>query len=107
MPDRTSVLLEGRTVTLRAGKYEVAGIGDYRVPVYFLDTDLPDNSERDRSITHFLYGGDQQYRLLQEAILGIGGGRMLRALGYDRLERFIMNESPSGLLTLEHVELVI
>jgi len=43
MPDRTSVLLEGRTVTLRAWKYEVHGAGGYNVPVYFLDTDLPDN----------------------------------------------------------------
>ena len=104
MPDRTSVLLEGRTVTLRAWKYEVHGAGGYNVPVYFLDTDLPDNSEKDRTITHFLYGGDQQYRLLQEAILGIGGVRMLRALGYDRLERFHMNEGHSGLLTLELLE---
>jgi starch phosphorylase len=104
MPDRTSVLLESRVVTLRAWKYEVHGAGGYNVPVYFLDTDLPDNSEKDRTITHFLYGGDQQYRLLQEAILGIGGVRMLRALGYDRLERFHMNEGHSGLLTLELLE---
>jgi starch phosphorylase len=104
MPDRTSVLLEGRTVTLRAWKYEVHGAGGYNVPVYFLDTDLPDNSEKDRTITHFLYGGDQEYRLRQEAILGIGGVRMLRALGYDRIERFHMNEGHSGLLTLELLE---
>ena len=104
MPDRATVLLEGRTVTLRAWKYEVHGASGYNVPVYFLDTDLPDNSEKDRSITNFLYGGDQSYRLLQEAILGIGGVRMVRALGYDRIERFHMNEGHSGLLTLELLE---
>lgn len=101
MPERTTVALEGRSITLRAWKHEVTGIGGYKVPVYFLDTDLSDNSERDRSITHFLYGGDQHYRLVQEAVLGMGGVRMLRALGYDRLERFHMNEGHSSLLTLE------
>ena len=49
------------------------------MPVYFLDSDLPENSEWDRTLTHYLYGGDHHYRLCQEVILGIGGVRMLRA----------------------------
>jgi len=69
--------------------------------VYFLDTDLPDNSEWDRTLTHFLYGGDQRYRLCQEVVLGIGGVRMLRALGYGSVARFHMNEGHASLLTLE------
>lgn len=101
MPQRTSVSIEGRTVFLRSWKYEVSGIGGYKVPVYFLDADLPENSEWDRTLTHFLYGGDQHYRLCQELILGIGGVRMLRALGYDQIERFHMNEGHASLLTLE------
>ena len=72
LPQRAAVIIEGRTVQLRAWKYEVTGIGGFKVPVYFLDADLPDNSKWDRTITHFLYGGDQHYRLCQEAILGIG-----------------------------------
>jgi starch phosphorylase len=71
------------------------------VPVYFLDVNLPENSEWDRTLTDFLYGGDQHYRFCQEVILGIGGVRMLRALGYDRIERFHMNEGHASLLTLE------
>ncbi len=101
MPQRASVAIEGRTVTLRAWRYEVVGNSQFRVPVYFLDTDLPENSPSDRSLTHFLYGGDQRYRLCQEIVLGIGGIRMLRALGYEELSRFHMNEGHSGLLTLE------
>ncbi|HWP47596.1 MAG TPA: alpha-glucan family phosphorylase [Candidatus Limnocylindrales bacterium] len=101
MPQRTSVTLEGRTVQLRSWRYEVNGIGGFKVPVYFLDTDLPENSEWDRTLTHFLYGGDQHYRLCQEVILGIGGVRMLRALGYKNIERFHMNEGHASLLTLE------
>jgi len=101
MPQRTSVSIEGRTVFLRSWKYEVSGIGGYKVPVYFLDADLRENSDWDRTLTHYLYGGDQHYRLCQELILGIGGVRMLRALGYDQIERFHMNEGHASLLTLE------
>jgi len=71
------------------------------VPVYLLDSDLPENEEQDRRLTDVLYGGDQCYRLAQEVVLGIGGVRMLRALGYDHIERFHMNEGHSSLLTLE------
>jgi len=98
---RASVTLEGRTVAVRAWKYEVTGFGGFSVPVYFLDTDLPENSEQDRTLSHFLYGGDSRYRFCQEVILGIGGVKMLRALGYDNIERFHMNEGHASLLTLE------
>lgn len=101
MSNRVSVNLDGRNVLIRCWKYEVTGIGDFEVPVYFLDTDVPENSEWDRTLTHFLYGGDQRYRLCQGVILGIGGVRILRALGYEDIERFHMNEGHSSLLTLE------
>lgn len=101
MPQRASVVIEGRTVQIRPWRYEVEGVGGFKVPVYFLDVNLSENSEWDRTLTDFLYGGDQYYRLCQEVILGIGGVRMLRALGYDRIERFHMNEGHSSLRTLE------
>ena len=101
LPQRTSVTIEGRSVSLRAWKYEVAGPGDTSVPVYFLDSDLPENSEWDRTLTRYLYGGDRHYRLCQEVMLGIGGVRMLRALGHQEVSRYHMNEGHSSLLTLE------
>lgn len=100
-PQRVSVQLEGRTVQIRAWKYEVKGVGGYVVPVFLLDTDLPDNGEWDRTLTHRLYGGDSHYRLCQEVVLGIGGVRMLRALGFRDLRRFHMNEGHASLLTVE------
>jgi glycogen phosphorylase len=51
------------------------------VPVYFLDTDVPENSECDHGLTRSLYGGDWSMRLCQEVVLGVGGVQMLRALG--------------------------
>jgi len=101
MSVRASLELEGRTVWLRSWKYQVQGVGGYSVPVYLLDTHLPENGEWDRTLTNVLYGGDAHYRLCQEIVLGIGGVRMLRALGYEQVERFHMNEGHSSLLTLE------
>ena len=101
MPPRVTVKLEGRPVQVRAWKYEVKGIGGFTVPVYLLDCDLPENTEWDRKLTHYLYGGDSWYRLCQETVLGIGGVRMLRALGYKNLNRFHMNEGHASLLTIE------
>jgi starch phosphorylase len=101
MPQRTSVQIEGRTVEIRCWEYEVLGGGGGKVPVYLLDTDTPHNAEGDRRLTDHLYGGDPYYRLCQEVVLGIGGVRMLRALGYGDIDRFHMNEGHSSLLTLE------
>ena len=101
MPARASVAIENRTVHLRAWRYEVVGISGFQVPVYLLDSNLPENSAWDRSLTDFLYGGDLRYRLCQEVLLGIGGVRMLRSLGYESIQRFHMNEGHASLLTLE------
>ena len=101
LPRRVTVTLEGRTVLLRAWKFEMKGVGGFAVPVFLLDADLPENAAWDRTLTHFLYGGDAFYRICQEVILGIGGVRMLRALGFQHLTRFHMNEGHAALLTLE------
>jgi starch phosphorylase len=101
MEPRCTVEIEGRTVSLRAWKYEVNGVNGYRVPVYLLDAALEENSEQDRSLTDHLYGGDERYRLCQEIILGIGGVKMLRTLGYREIKRYHMNEGHAALLTLE------
>jgi glycogen phosphorylase len=100
MRPRVSVTLEGRELMIRAWKYKAYGPEDFYVPVYLLDVDLPENSEWDRTLTNYLYGGDSHYRLCQEVILGIGGVRMLRALGYSDIDRFHMNEGHASLLTV-------
>src|SRR6266404_1926301 len=100
-PQRVTVPLENRRVELRAWRYDARGVRGFDVPIYFLDADLPSNAERDRNLTGSLYGGDPYYRLCQEVLLGIGGVRMLRALGYTDLARYHMNEGHAALLTLE------
>jgi starch phosphorylase len=101
LSERATVEVEGAPVTVRAWKYNARGRDGHVVPVYLLDTDLPENGAYHRTLTDSLYGGDERYRLCQETVLGIGGVRMLRALGYRDIERFHMNEGHSALLTLE------
>jgi starch phosphorylase len=100
LPTRASVTVEGRTVYLRAWQYEVKAAEGSTVPVYLLDTDVPENAAWDRTLTHHLYGGDAHYRLCQEVVLGIGGVRMLRAPGHNTIARFHLNEGHAALLTL-------
>ena len=96
-----TVTIEDRSVRLLAWMYEAKGPDGFVVPVFFLDADLPDNAEGDRTLTHYLYGGDSYYRFCQEVILGVGGVRMLHALGHNSIEKYHMNEGHASLLTLE------
>ena len=101
MGPRVNVKIEGRMVLIRAYRYEATGVDGFIVPIYFLDTELPQNTEWDRTLTDHLYGGDLKYRLCQEIVLGMGGVKMVRAIGHDKVQRFHMNEGHASLLTLE------
>jgi glycogen phosphorylase len=101
---RVPVEIEGRQVTIRAWKYTITGVNGDVIPVYLLDTNLPENSEYDRSLTDMLYGGDQRYRLAQEIVLGFGGFRLLEKLYSGQLETYHMNEGHSALLSLGLLE---
>ena len=91
LPKRATVTIEGRPFICVPGGATQRCQGGL-VPVYLLDNDLPENSDWDRTMTDSLYGGDSYYRLCQEVIPGIGGVRMLRALGHQSIARFHMNE---------------
>jgi starch phosphorylase len=95
---RITLEIEGRPVQIRAWQYQVKGVFGFDVPVFLLDTDVPENSASDRKLTNDLYGGDRGYRLCQEAVLGLGGVKMLRALGYEQIVRFHLNEGHAALL---------
>jgi starch phosphorylase len=102
-PARVTVSVEDRTVTLRAWRYDLTGRYGHVVPIYLLDSDLDGNSGWDRGLTDHLYGGDTNYRLQQEIVLGMGGVRMANALGH-RINVYHMNEGHAALLTLALLE---
>ena len=87
----------GRTVTARIWKCEVG-----RTDLYLLDTDHDLNLAEDRSITHYLYGGDWENRLKQEILLGIGGIRALKALGIKQ-DVFHCNEGHAAFIGIERI----
>ena len=99
-PKTVEVTIEKRIVKVQAWVYEHKSTIGGQVPIIFLDTDVDGNASEDRKITDHLYGGDDRNRLKQELVLGIGGTRMLEALGY-RISKYHMNEGHSALLTLE------
>src|ERR1700680_3903704 len=87
-----TVRIEDRDVHVRAWRYSVHGLSGFIVPVYLLDTDWPENSDYDRTLTDSLYGGDQHYRICQEVLLGIGGITLLRHLNISQIGSYHMNE---------------
>lgn len=97
---KVAVPLERRLVWVSAWLYVLESHMGSRQPVLLLDTDLAENAPQDRLITHQLYGGDEAYRLKQEIVLGIGGVRLLRALGF-KIRQYHMNEGHSALLGVE------
>ncbi len=100
-PVIVKVQLPGRELALRVWHIQVG-----RVPLYLLDANIPENSPADRAITSQLYGGDLHNRIQQEIVLGIGGIRVLRALG--RMPTVChMNEGHAAFTGLERIRLLI
>ena len=104
LPARVVVKIEGRAVVVGVWRSLLRGVSGHVVPVYFLDTFLPENGQWDQAITDQLYGGDDHLRLCQEAVLGLGGVPMLRVLGHRGICVFHMNEGHSALLALAALE---
>ena len=100
LPQKAKVQIEGRDVYIQTWLYTVVSPTGGKVPILFLDTDLPDNDPRDRGITDSLYGGDSTYRIKQEIVLGMGGVRMLHALEFH-IKKYHMNEGHASFLALE------
>jgi glycogen phosphorylase len=101
---QVAITIEGREVKLQAWRYDIHGLSGHQVPVYFLDTALPENSPWDQTLTDHLYGGDSHYRLGQEVVLGMGGLAILSVLGLRERVIYHMNEGHSALLALSLLE---
>jgi len=94
---KIDVPFPGRNVIAQIWKAEVG-----RVPLYLLDTNIPENTPEDQAITRQLYGGDREMRLMQEILLGIGGIKALKALGVKPSACHI-NEGHAAFLNIERI----
>lgn len=101
LPNRVNITMNGRHVAVAVWSYVIIGKGGHPLPIFFLDTDIPENCPEDRVLTAELYGGDNKYRLCQELILGIAGLRMLRDMGFRNIKTFHLNEGHAGFISLE------
>lgn len=104
-PDGSPLITEVRVGPLEA-RVKVWRCRVGRIPLYLLDTNLSDNSPRDRDITDQLYGGDHETRIRQEIILGIGGLKVLHGMGIRPLVCH-MNEGHAAFLTLERIRFLV
>lgn len=98
---KIKIALPGRQVMAKAWLLNVG-----RIPLYLLDTDIKENTEEDRCITSKLYGGDNEYRLKQEILLGIGGVRLIHQLGL-KPKVFHLNEGHSAFSALERIRVLM
>jgi alpha-glucan phosphorylase-like protein len=98
---RIPIALPGRVVLAKAWRLQVG-----RVSLFLLDTDTAPNSEEDRKITAQLYGGDNEHRLKQEMILGLGGIRLIEEMGYEPAV-YHSNEGHSAFIGLERIRHLI
>ena len=96
--------LRERDVWIQAYQFDYMGQGGKVLPIYFLDTDFEDNFTDDRNISLRLYSGNKDHRILQEAILGFGGTKLLEHLGHDNIETYHMNEGHCSFLVLNLLE---
>jgi alpha-glucan phosphorylase-like protein len=95
---KVSIELQNRTIYAKVWELKVG-----RISLYLLDTDLNENAWEDRSLTHQLYGGNNEHRLRQEILLGIGGMRALKALGVQS-DIYHCNEGHAAFLNLERLK---
>lgn len=98
---RVYIAFPGRTLHAKVWKIDVG-----RIPLYLLDTDVPENSSADRFITHQLYGGDWENRFKQEFLLGIGGIRLLDTLGIQP-SVYHLNEGHAAFAGLERLRKLV
>ena len=97
-PCITAVPLGSRTVLIKAWRIRVG-----RVKLYLLDTDLEENAPWDRELSARLYGGDRETRVQQEIVLGIGGVRVLRAMGSDPAV-YHLNEGHAAFVVVQRIK---
>ena len=96
--------LRARDVWIQVYRFDYVGHGGHAVPIYFLDTDVEENIKDDRIISQRLYSGNKDHRILQEAILGFGGTKLLDELGQNDIQKYHMNEGHCSFLVLHLLE---
>lgn len=98
--------IESRSIKVQIWKYDIAAATGHLVPIYFLDTNLPENNSEDQAICYNLYSKYEHTRLKQEILLGVGAVKALQALGYGLMDKYHLNES-HATFTIPYLQLLL
>ncbi len=98
---QVTVNINDEEILVGVWKYIIKGQQGFSIPIYLLDTDLSENSRQIRDLSGQLYGGNLEYRLQQEIVLGRAGVKMVKALGYHNIKKFHLNEGHGALAAIE------
>ena len=101
LPVKFTLPLRKRDVWIQVYEYRHVGLTGHEIPIYFLDTNLEENFTDDQIITMRLYSGDKDHRILQEAILGFGGIKLLDELQYNDIETYHINEGHASFIIMQ------
>lgn len=101
LPIKFTLPLRKRDVLIQVYEYRYVGLTGHEIPIYFLDTNVEENFYDDQIITMRLYSGDKDHRILQEAILGFGGIKLLEELKYNDIETYHMNEGHASFIIMQ------
>jgi len=102
VPNPITMEIEGKEVKVSAWQYNVVGQSGHILPVYLLTTDIPGNEDWMKNMTGSLYDSTSRWnRIVQEMILGIGGMKLLKSLGYDNIKTVHLNEGHGSFATVE------
>jgi glycogen phosphorylase len=100
LPNRIDITIHNTKVAVDCWRYDMVGQSGSVVPIYLLDTDVPENQQWAKDLTKSLYGGGGETRLGQEILLGIGGVKMLHDLGFTDIKTYHMNEGHCAFVPL-------
>lgn len=104
LPEQIELTIQNTPVLVDVWRYDFVGLNGHIVPLYLLDTDLPENEQWARDLTKSLYSGGGDVRISQELLLGIGGVKMLKALGHQDIKVYHMNEGHCAFVPLALLE---
>lgn len=100
LPNRVTITIADTPVIIGCWRYDMVGLNGFVVPIYLLDTNLPENPPWIRDITGNLYSGNQDTRICQEIVLGIGGVQMLKNLCFTEIKTYHLNEGHCSFVPL-------
>ena len=104
MPQIIELPIQNKTFKVGAWMYKIRGETGFEIPVILLDTNIEGNEQWQKNFTHILYDATPFQRIVQEMILGIGGVRMLEALGYMNIETYHMNEGHAAFMIFDFLK---